>query len=154
MASSDVHVSTCTRRLCRGCRPCREQQQHSDVRPGPFIDRVRHSLWGETEKSGMHPRVHHDRACRQHHSPQHARKTHEVEGRDGADLGTINQCWRPRERARSLVQYAAAFVTVQHSASSCESGNYQLTFLHRLTLFETVLWCQAPERAIASHRIA
>ena len=42
------------------------------------------------------------------------------------------------ERARSLVQ-CAAFATL---GGSCESGNYQLTFLHRLTLFETVLLCQ------------
>jgi len=52
------------------------------------------------------------------------------------------------ERARSLVQ-SAAFATL---GGSCESGNYQLTFLHRLTLFETVLLCQ--EDVAARHLIA
>lgn len=37
---------------------------------------------------------------------------------------------------------------------SCESGNYcQLTSMHRLTLFETVLFCQEGAGAIATHRM-
>ena len=55
---------------------------------------------------------------------------------------TLLEAW---VRARSLVQYAAA-TTLR---ASCESGNYQLTFLHRLTLFESVRF--AKQRAISSH---
>lgn len=126
---------------------------HSDVGPGPFIDWVRYSLWGSpcvmSQRSrGMLPSIYHDRACPQHHGD----KTRDAM----QDRWGLGQCWHswwprwprwPGERARSLVQCAAF--------ASCESGNYQLTFLHRLTLFK---WVRSAKRSLgrgsARHLVA
>ena len=128
---------------------------HSDVGPGPFIDWVRYSLWGRpcvmSQRSrGMLPRIYDDRArclwclfaCRQQHGDKRRMR---------CEMGprtTLVASVSAGLRARSLVQ-CAAFATL---GGSCESGNYQLTFLHRLTLFETVRSAKKTwQRAIASH---